>query len=168
MNKDKEQVNPVDQLLARLTQQQDILTRQKQQLSENQADDGSSSGTDPYANTTPPESAETPDGRPDAAEVFRLKKELAFAQQRMAQMDLELTQSRITKHTVEEAIGSPFPAAQHLAFDIAQPGMLHGQNGFTGRVSPLHQNGQISSAVGSGIRLDTNMSGAGNIYTPQQ
>lgn len=168
MDTDKEQENPVDQLLARLTQQQEVFNRQKQQLDENHGDDGSSSATDPYANATPPKSVEISDGRPDAAEMFRLKKELAFAQERMAQMDLELTQSRITKHTVEEAIGSPFPAAQHLAFNISEPGMVRGQNGFTSGVSPMHSTGQMPTTSGNGLRLDTNMAGATNLYNSHQ
>ncbi|KAK5136495.1 hypothetical protein LTR08_003140 [Meristemomyces frigidus] len=120
--------NPVDALLAKLTEQQ--AARQRMDS------DSSSSATDPYATTPPTESAVS-DGRPDAVEVYRLKKELELAQNRMAQMDLqmskerqermsELDQSRITQHTVEQAIGSPFPAAQHLAFSMA--GNVHASN----------------------------------------
>ena len=124
--------SPVEALLARLTEQQAVQSRQKLSV-ENDAEDSSSSATDPYANTPPTESVVS-DGRPDAAEVLRLKKELALATERMAQMDLqlskerqerigqadvdELTQSRIAQHTVEQAIGSPFPSAQHLAFNM--------------------------------------------------
>jgi len=70
-----------------------------------------------------------------------LKKELELTRERMAQMDvqlarerterterfgqaeMDLTQSHIARHTVEEAIGSPFPAAQHLAFSMGGPGL---------------------------------------------
>lgn len=165
---DKEQESSVDQLLARLTQQQEVLTRQKQQLDENEEEDGSSSATDPYANTTLTESVENSDGRPDAAEVFRLKKELQLAQERMAQMDLELTQSRITKHTVEEAIGSPFPAAQHLAFNSTGPGMLLSQNAFHGRASPIHPIGHMPPGPSTGLRIDTGVPPGSETYTPQQ
>jgi len=121
--------SPVDDLLARLNEQQAVLSRQKSEA-ENIFDDSSSSATNPYAGTPPLEG----DGRPDAAEVLRLKKELELARQRMAQMDLQLnhqqhdriaqndldafTQSQIARHTVEQAIGSPFPAAQHLAMNM--------------------------------------------------
>jgi hypothetical protein len=47
----------------------------------------------------------------------------------MAQMDLQLTQSRLAQHTMEEAIGSPFPAAQHLAANIANHNMMPGAHG---------------------------------------
>ncbi|KAI7545128.1 hypothetical protein KC317_g15813, partial [Hortaea werneckii] len=114
----------VEALLNRISEQQALQSRQKQQV-ENDTEDTSSSSTDPYATTPPTAGLANSDDRPDAAEVLRLKKELALATERMAQMDLqltkerqdrmsqaeidELTQSRIAQHTVEQAIGSPFP-----------------------------------------------------------
>lgn len=115
---------PVNDLLAKLTEQQELLSRQTRELDENKST--SSSATDPYAQTPPTEHS---DGRPDAAEVFRLKKELELANERMAQMDLQLTQSRLAKHTMEEAIGSPFPAAQHLAASISGQTMMPSASG---------------------------------------
>ncbi|GAB7365395.1 hypothetical protein MBLNU230_g6473t1 [Neophaeotheca triangularis] len=112
----KENMEPMEELMAKLAHQQKQLNRTQQMLAARN-DDNSSTVTDPFAGTPPTES-NTSDGRPDAAEVFKLKKELEIATNRLAQMDLELEQSRITKHTVEQAIGSPFPAAQHLAFNI--------------------------------------------------
>ncbi|TKA24013.1 hypothetical protein B0A50_06904 [Salinomyces thailandicus] len=131
--------SPVEALLAKLSKQQAMQDRQaRQQASvEDDADDSSSSTTDPYAaDTLPTESIAISDDHPDA-EVLRLKKELSLATERMAQMDLqlakerqdrmsqaeidELTQSRITQHTVEQALGSPFPGAQNLAFNMAGP-----------------------------------------------
>lgn len=164
---EKEQQSPVDQLLARLNQQKEVFARQKQRLSENEDESGSSSATDPYATTPPTESVVYSDGRPDAAEVFRLKKELELARERMAQMDLELTQSRITRHTVEEAIGSPFPAAQHLAFNITGPGMLPIQSSFHDRGSPVGSTGHVPRGPGLGLRIDTGMTAGGDMYTPQ-
>ena len=161
------QQSPVEQLLAKLTQQQEALSRKKQHQSENSGGDGSSSATDPYANTPPTESVANSDGRPDAVEVFRLKKELELAQERMAQMDLELTQSRITKHTVEEAIGSPFPAAQHLAYNITGSGMHSFQNGYQGRASPIYPLGHHTQGQTGPLRIDTTVQHAGDMYTPQ-
>lgn len=116
----------VDELIDKLTRHQSMLSQQKRQTegSENRSD-SSAAATDPYANTPPTESAPS-DGRPDAAEVFRLKKELELANERMAQMDLQLTQSNLAQHTMEQAIGSPFPAAQHLAATIPGQGMMPG------------------------------------------
>jgi len=79
-------------------------------------DDTSSITTDPYANTPPAGSSTTPDSQ-DAAEIERLKRQLELANERMAQMALEVTQSQIARHTVEQAIGSPFPAAQDVAYN---------------------------------------------------
>lgn len=127
---EKSEKTPVDQLLAKLTEQQERLARQKRSFEETQNENrsNSSSATDPYANT-PPTETNTSDGRPDAVEVFRLKKELEAAKERMAQMDLQITQSRLAQHTMEEAIGSPFPAAQHLAANITGHSMMPGGAG---------------------------------------
>ena len=158
--------SPVNQLLARLTQQQEVLARQKQQLDENEGDD-SSSATDPFATTPPTESVDTSDGRPDSAEVFRLKKELELTRERMAQMEIEVNQSRLAKHTVEEAIGSPFPAAQLLAFNFASPGMIPRANGFQGRASPFRP--RAAQGVGAaGLWVDTGAPIGANMFVTQQ
>lgn len=109
---------PVNELLARLTQQQQVLSRQKQHLEEGSSGGTSSNATDPYGTIEPAASVACSDGRPDSAEVLRLQKELEIARERMARMDLELTQSRIAKNTMEEAIGSPFPVATQLALNV--------------------------------------------------
>ncbi|KAK4631140.1 Meiotic coiled-coil protein 2 [Fulvia fulva] len=114
---------PVDELLAKLTNQQELLARQKRELEDAENRSSHSSATDPNANTPPTDSFSS-DGRPDAAEVMRLKKELALANERMSQMDLQITQSRIVQHTMEEAIGSPFPTAQHLAASMPVHNMM--------------------------------------------
>lgn len=49
--------------------------------------------------------AETPTPKPTKEEVLRLKIELEKARGKIARMDQELTQTRITKHTIEQAIG---------------------------------------------------------------
>lgn len=143
----KENENPVSELLARLNKQQQNLSRQKEPSEDRSS--GTSSATDPYGNTEPTASIAGSDERPDAAEVLRLQKELELAKERMAQMDLELTQSRITKHTVEEAIGSPFPGAQQLAFNIGGVS----SNAAHGRVSPYRRGGLTQQEQGTGIWL---------------
>ncbi|SMR47199.1 unnamed protein product [Zymoseptoria tritici ST99CH_3D1] len=119
---------PVNELLAKLNAQQELLSRQKRDLQENEQRSASSSPTDPYA-ITPPSDHASRDRRPGGGEVAELKKQLEVAQERMAQMDLQLTQSRLAQHTMEEAIGSPFPTAQHLAANIANHNMLPVANG---------------------------------------
>jgi len=106
-------------------------------------DDSSSVTTDPYANTPPVASSATPDSQ-DAAEVYRLKRELELANERMAQMQMDFTQSHLARQTVEQAIGSPFPAAQDLAYN----GFNGGHHAFNApasrRPSPFEANTQAS------------------------
>lgn len=131
---------PVNELLQKLSIQQDLLSRQKRDLEDNEnrsiasrsmenRSSSSSSPTDPYPTATPPTESVPSDGRPHSAEVDLLKQQLEDAQERMAQMDLQLTQSRLAQHTMEEAIGSPFPHAQHLAASIPGHNMLPGAHG---------------------------------------
>jgi hypothetical protein len=109
--------SPVEELMAKLHAQQQKLARQTRDLEEGENLSSVSSTTDPYAAATPPVESANLDGGPER-EVLRLRQELEVAQERMAQMDLQLTQSRLAQHTMEEAIGSPFPSAQHLAASI--------------------------------------------------
>lgn len=106
-------------------------------------DDSSSVTTDPFANTPPAGSSTTPDSQ-DTAEVDRLKRELEFANARMAQMQLEVEQSHLARSTVENAIGSPLPAAQGLAYN----GFNGSQHAFNApasrRTSPFEANNQPS------------------------
>lgn len=139
--------------MARLTKQQELRALQQPRVESSSEDGGrNSSPTDPYANTPPTESVANSDGRPDAAEVFRLNKELELTRQRMAQMEVELTQSRITQHTVEQAIGSPFPAPQQLAFGAQ--GMMPPQGGVSGRASPFPTLNQPISGMPSHSQVD--------------
>ncbi len=166
----KEEQSTVDKLLARLNEQQQIFARQKQQLDQNSDGEGSTSTTDATFTTPATESAiSSKHGRPDAAEFIRLKKELELAQQRMAQMDLELTQSRIAKHTVEEAIGSPFPTAQQLAFNhLTSQGTLLSHNNFTAHAQAVPKGHTFQGpGPGHGLRIDTTVSTGNDIYTPQ-
>ncbi|TGO13462.1 hypothetical protein BTUL_0069g00290 [Botrytis tulipae] len=121
--------NPVDKLLAKLSEQQAVLNRQHEAL--RNSDDYSSnnsrtldycsaptsvpitpatenfdSGTATTAPTTRPQSRGDGDNQPSAEEVLRLKIELEAAKGRIARMDQELAQNRITKHTIDQAIGS--------------------------------------------------------------
>ncbi|KAF7872221.1 hypothetical protein EAF04_003146 [Stromatinia cepivora] len=121
--------NPVDKLLAKLSEQQAVLNRQHEAL-RNSDDYGSGnsrtvdynsaptsvpitpatetfdSGTATTAPTTRPQSRGDGDNQPSAEEVLRLKFELEAAKGRIARMDQELAQNRITKHTIDQAIGS--------------------------------------------------------------
>lgn len=144
---------PVDELLQKLSIQQNLLSRQQRDLAQNengQPENGktengviadrstsSSSPTDLFPEATPPT---------DDDEVLELKKQLGAAKEHMALMNLELTQSRLAQHTMEEAIGSPFPGAQHLAVNINGHNMLPGARNITALST------QDNSRAGSFVR----------------
>lgn len=90
----------------------------------------SPTGTDPYSGSTAPAS-HSADEDLTAHEVYRLQRELDRTKERMAQMNLQLDQSRLAQHTMQEAIGSPFPHARRLAANIPVPGLLSAGNQFS-------------------------------------
>jgi hypothetical protein len=133
----EEATNPMDKLLAKLSEQQDALAKQRELLKSSEepaaydrtleyvsgasipaivapAVDGFNISTVP---TEEPArlAGDSPSQLPDD-EVLRLKLELEAAKGRIARMDQELAQTRITKHTLDQVIGSPseldFPVGQ--------------------------------------------------------
>jgi hypothetical protein len=104
----------LDELLAKLNEQQVLLSKQSTALHAQRggetSPDSSGSGalTNPFANTPRTGSQFNDVSQADLAEMMRLKKELESAQTQIARMDQELSQSRITKHTLEQAMGSQF------------------------------------------------------------
>lgn len=153
--------------MARLSKHQGLHAQKKHRVESSSEEERTSSPTDPYGNTPPTESVTNSDGRPDAAEVFRLNKELELTRERMAQLEVELTQSRITQHTVEQAIGSPFPAAQQLAFNVNGQGMVPPTNGVSGRASPFPTLNQPVNGIPSDLRVDTGMAQGHGSFLPQ-
>lgn len=149
--------------MARLNKQQEGHPHKKHRGESSSEEERTSSPTDPYGNTPPTESVANSDGRPDAAEVFRLNKELELTRARMAQMEVELTQSRITQHTVEQAIGSPFPVAPQPAFNVNTQPVAPPQSVVDGRVSPFPTLAQSFN----GMRIDSGVSVAPNGFAHQ-
>ncbi|KAK4975619.1 hypothetical protein LTR66_010943 [Elasticomyces elasticus] len=102
---DETSSSPMDELLARLSAQQATLVREKQKAVAQP--DSSSSGSVP---ATPASASDiyatSNDDDPEANEVLRLKKELEAAKAKIAIMDKELSQSKIDKHTLEQAVDS--------------------------------------------------------------
>ncbi|KFX90386.1 hypothetical protein O988_08221 [Pseudogymnoascus sp. VKM F-3808] len=126
------ELNPMDRLLAKLSEQQATINKQHEVLQTGDdahrthvssvAEYAANSATSPLSVTPATNSAEgtvsgnstdtvdtveekdTP--QPNKDEVLRLKIELEKAKGKIARMDQELTQTRITKHTIEQAIGS--------------------------------------------------------------
>jgi len=141
-----EDTNPMDKLLAKLSEQQEALSKQRELLKSSDDDtayirtaqyvsganslvpiasamDSFNTSTVPTTNTPSLAGDDTP--QPSAAEVLRLKLELEAAKGRIARMDQELAQSRITKHTLDQAIGTPsevdFPMGQQNLKSAIRP-----------------------------------------------
>lgn len=127
----------MDKLLAKLSEQQDALSKQRELLKSTEehtaytrtaeyvANTANSAVTTPAldsfnVSTAPTAGTPSPAGdvstQMSAEEVLRLKLELEAAKGKIARMDQELAQSRITKHTLDQVIGTPseldYPAGQ--------------------------------------------------------
>lgn len=128
----------MDKLLAKLSEQQAIITRQHEALrssdesstyartAEYVATTASSSilitpATETYNNSTAPTTGPPSDTEDDkaAVEVARLKAELEAANAKMARMDQELSQTRNIKHTIDQAIGNVSEADFPLQHQVA-------------------------------------------------
>lgn len=138
-------MNPMDLLLAKLSEQSAVINKQHDALVEDTSysrtvdyvnnSSGSSAfvtpATELFESTAPSTGLATPadDGgtQLNAVDVLRLQLELQQAKGKIARMDEELTQTRITKHTIEQAIGT----ASEADFPLNQPhdvGHLHNLN----------------------------------------
>jgi hypothetical protein len=174
---DDEGTNPMDKLLAKLSEQQEALSKQRELLKS--SDDQVAytrtaeyvSGTSTVALTTSalnslnastasttntPSPAGDDAAPPSAEEVLRLKLELEAAKSKLARMDEELAQSRITKHTLDQVIGTPsefdFPVGQEV--DDADIRVNNLQQGITPR-GRSQINRDLSWAAGDDSRSDT-------------
>lgn len=116
-----ETANPMDKLLAKLSEQSAAISRQAEAVKEDNStyhrtmDYVSASSSVPITpaeetfNQSTAPTTSTPSLAGDtqgAEEVLRLKLELEAAKGKIARMDQEIAQSRITKHTIDQAIGS--------------------------------------------------------------
>ena len=156
--------NPVDKLLAKLSEQSAAISKQTDALKEDGAayrwpvdyvSTGSSIPSTPAEDTfnqsmalitSPPSLASD---TPSAEELLRLKLELEAAKGKIALMDQELAQSRITKHTIDQAIG---PASE-TDFPIVHP--VEGDPHFHTVPSGLHPvNHSLSYRDGSWAAQD--------------
>jgi hypothetical protein len=136
----EDDANPMDLLLTKLSEQQAVINKQHEALKT--VEDISYTRTVDYVNTSSGSSAlvtpatelfestapstglatpaEDSDAQLSPEEVMRLKVELEQAKSKLARMDQELTQTRITKHTIEQAIGT----ASEADFPLTQPNDL--------------------------------------------
>jgi len=121
------EANPMDKLLAKLSEQQAVINKQHEALKSSEdttayvrtveyiatasssipitpAPESFNNSTAPT--TSPPSIAGDDNPTQSVNEVARLKAELEAAKGRIARMDQELAQTRITKHTLDQAIGN--------------------------------------------------------------
>lgn len=119
------ELSPVDKLLAKLSEQQAVISRQHEALKTSEdiaysrtvdyvvATSSSipiTPATETFNNSTAP-TTNTPsivgeDKSAGKEDLERLRAELEAANSKIARMDQELAQSRITKHTLDQAIGN--------------------------------------------------------------
>ncbi|TVY84887.1 Meiotic coiled-coil protein [Lachnellula suecica] len=129
--------NPMDKLLAKLSEQSAAINKQQQALKNSDDNIAFSRTADFVSNnssiTVTPATETAPSTSPASVvgdvtpkveddEVFRLKQELEAAKGKIARMDQELAQSRITKHTIDQAMGSASEADYPIN---AEAGGLH-------------------------------------------
>ena len=136
----------MDSLLAKLSEQQALLAKQKTNLStkgddESHAKEGSNASSAlltpasesfSYTNTANTVNDEDDKQRIEASEMARLKKELDDAKDQIARQKEELDQTRVIKHTFDEAIGPPSEVALSPRTDFTDP-----TNTFTSSNRPL-------------------------------
>ena len=132
---DEMQPGSMDSLLAKLSEQQTLLAKQKTALptkrdNESQAKEGSSASSTlltpasesfSYTNTANTAKDEDDKLRIEASEMARLKKELDDAKDQIARQKHELDQTRVIKHTFDQAMGPPSDVALSPRTDITDP-----------------------------------------------
>ncbi len=115
-------------LLAKLSEQQVLLAKQKSALSgtpeaSKQVKDSSSNSSTLLTPASESFSSPTDDGHQRAhvelAEMARLKRDLDDAKEQIARQKQELDQSRVVKHTFDQALGPPSDAALSPPFGPA-------------------------------------------------
>ena len=142
----------MDQLLAKLAEQQSLLKRQQHALISTEDDtsiskeqDSSSDGSVPFTPATESfdlgptrdgDKVESDHSQPDAKELQRLKDELQAANSKIARMDQELSQTRITKHTLDQALGPPSEMDFQVKDDITEQTISSLQNALNASTRP--------------------------------
>ena len=140
------QPGSMDSLLAKLSEQQALLAKQKTTLAtqgddESVAKEGSSASSTlltpasesfSYTNTANTVKDEDDKLRIEASEMARLKKELDDAKNQIARQKQELDQTRVIKHTFDQAMGPPSEVALSPRTDVTDP-----TNAFTTSNRPL-------------------------------
>ena len=132
---DEMQPGSMDSLLAKLSEQQALLMKQKTTLptkadEESHAKEGSTTSStlltpasESFSCTNTADTAKDEDDkfRIDKSEMARLKKELDDAKNQIARQKQELDQTRVIKHTFDQAMGPPSEVALSPRTDVTDP-----------------------------------------------
>ena len=146
---DRSAVN--DSILSKLSEQQVLLEKQQQMLFSNGTatstgeEDNSSAASAPLtpATKTLPTSSSSGDNNPNGnklgtVEMLRLKQELIAANSRIALQEQELAQTRVIKHTIDQAMGPP-SEADFGGRDVTEQTISSLQNAFNASTRPFNQ-----------------------------
>lgn len=162
--KGEEQDDVLGELMAKLNEQQKTMHGGGVPL----ADDISSQGTDPFAGTPPAADSTATSDSNDTAAMDNMKRQLELATERMAQMELELTQTRARQpseqaeltqphyhRATEQPTNTSFPtASQGFPFASVPQGAYN--DGNSRRPSPLDLNSQQHAlAMNGGFQSGT-------------
>ena len=141
----------MDQILAQLSEKQTLLHKQKEALKSMdngqlaQPDNDSSSNgsvqltpaTDSFDITPNSEANEDETVQLDAVELARLKQELNAAKDKIARQEQELSQTRVIKHTFDQAMGPPSEMDFHHSADVTEQTISSLQSAFNASTRPF-------------------------------
>ncbi|OJD11497.1 hypothetical protein AJ78_07742 [Emergomyces pasteurianus Ep9510] len=139
-----------DEILAKLSEHQTLLEQQQMILigkhmrstSQNEGPNtsphlSSDKSLDSGESTSPKADGDNTDNV-DAIEMFRLKQELVAANSRIALQEQELAQTRVIKHTLDQALGPP-SEADFGGREITEQTISNLQNAFNASTRPFNQ-----------------------------
>lgn len=141
----------MEQILAQLSEKQTLLHKQKEALKSidngqiaHRDNDSSSNdsvqltpATDSFDITPNSEGNDDETVQLDPAELARLKQELNAAKDKIARQEQELSQTRVIKHTFDQAMGPPSEMDFHHSGDVTEQTISSLQSAFNASTRPL-------------------------------
>lgn len=146
----KKELRTINKMLPNLNGQSQVLNKQRLDLVEESdsdapKDEGHSSGSDLYTPATESfdivSSCDHHEGDTsqleDAAEILRVKQELAAAKSMISRQEQELAETRKLKHTIDQAMGPPSETDFTQRTDISEQTISHLQSAFNASARPF-------------------------------
>ncbi|KAL2824831.1 armadillo-type protein [Aspergillus pseudoustus] len=135
------------EILSKLSEQQQLLDKQHKLLTSNKAKSGATKELDKPSSLLHGTNSNQPSGSEDTgcpdtldmdvSEVLRLKQELQAANSRIALQEQELAQTRVIKHTLDQALGPP-SEADFGGRDVSEQTISNLQSAFNASVPTSH------------------------------